>query len=80
MLKTIIFSPANEMKEKLSTIIFFFIVIVSIESNAQWNYNIITEQEYNDNPFRTSLTEKTFINSVGLSIGNDLDNFSFNIF
>lgn len=54
-----------------------FIVVASVKSNAQWKYNITTEQEYNDNPFRTSLTEKTIINSVGLSIGNDIDNFSF---
>lgn len=56
----------------LSTIFFF----ISSLSSAQWSFKLSTDQEYNDNPFRTQLSTKTFLSSVDFGLENDSENLS----
>ncbi len=56
----------------LSAILFF----ISSLSSAQWNFKLATEQEYNDNPFRTQLSTKTFLSSIDFGLENDLESLS----
>ncbi|MFA7288463.1 MAG: hypothetical protein WC055_06240 [Melioribacteraceae bacterium] len=60
---------------KILTALTFFLLI-SI-SNAQWNFNINTGQEYNDNPFRSPIPEKNIISDYGISFGNYNKLFQF---
>ncbi len=56
----------------------FFIVLFSIYSlsSAQWSFKLSTDQEYNDNPFRTQLATKTFLSSIDFGLENDLGDIS----
>ena len=50
-------------------------MINSINS-AQWSFQLSTDQEYNDNPFRTQLATKSFLSSINFGLENNLENFS----
>jgi len=59
--------------------IFWVIILLSVlplTANAQWNFNISTENEYNDNPFRSQLPTETFINSLNFDLRKEFDLFS----
>ena len=58
---------------KLFIIILF---LISSLSSAQWSFKLSTDQEYNDNPFRTQLSTKSFLSSIDLGLENDLESFS----
>ncbi|MCX6169470.1 MAG: hypothetical protein NTX65_09025 [Ignavibacteriales bacterium] len=61
-----------------SKVIIFFITLFSIFSisTAQWSFKLSTDQEYNDNPFRTQLATKTFLSSVDFGLENHIGDFS----
>lgn len=63
----------TDSKIKFFIIILFFI---SSLSSAQWSFKLSTEQEYNDNPFRTQLSTKTFLSSIDFGVENNLENLS----
>ena len=57
---------------------FLVIILLSISSfsSAQWSFRLSTDQEYNDNPFRTQLSTKTFLSSADIGIENESESFS----
>lgn len=61
-----------------SRIKFFIIILFSISSlsSAQWSFKLSTDQEYNDNPFRTQLSTKTFLSSIDFGLQNNLESLS----
>jgi len=63
----------NSMK-KLTAITFFLLISIS---NAQWNFNITTGQEYNDNPFRSPIPEENIISDYGIGFENYNKLFQF---
>lgn len=63
----------TDSKIKFFIIILFFI---SSLSSAQWSFKLSTEQEYNDNPFRTQLSTKTFLSSIDFGVENNIENLS----
>jgi len=57
---------------------YFLIILFSIStlSFAQWSFKLSTDQEYNDNPFRSQLSTKTFLSSIDYGLENNLENLS----
>ncbi|OGU63498.1 MAG: hypothetical protein A2499_02485 [Stygiobacter sp. RIFOXYC12_FULL_38_8] len=50
-----------------------FSTLVSPTIFGQWSFGLSTEQEYNDNPFRSKLAEKAFVSSFSGNAGYDFD-------
>jgi hypothetical protein len=55
-------------------IVILFSTLVSSTILGQWSFGLSTEQEYNDNPFRSKLSEKAFVSSFSGTVQYD---FSF---
>ncbi len=51
----------------------FFSTLVSSTILGQWSFGLSTEQEYNDNPFRSKLAEKALVSSFSGNAGYDFD-------
>lgn len=60
-----------KLVNKIVLIIVF--TFLSIPLYAQWSFGLSTEQEYNDNPFRSKLAEKSFVSSFTGSIERDFE-------
>ena len=54
---------------------FLFVLVLLVTSNVfpQLSYSLSTEQEYDDNPFRSQLSTKTFISSLNYGVEFDAD-------
>lgn len=56
---------------KILYVALFFILVT--KSFGQWSFGISTEQEYNDNPYRSKFAEKSIISSVNGNLEYDFD-------
>ncbi len=65
------------MRSKIYLAVFFVSVFLSQKYYGQWSYNLSTEQEFNDNPFRSTEQTSTFINNMNLNVAKELNNFAF---
>ncbi len=54
-------------------IISVFIVLTFGNVFGQWNFNLSTDHEYNDNPFRSLIPEQSFISSIDIGIERSTD-------
>lgn len=50
-----------------------FLTLVSSASYGQWSFGLSTEQEYNDNPFRSKIAEKALVSSFSGNAGYDFE-------
>lgn len=69
--------PVVIRRVKLFIIILF---LISSLSPAQWNFSLSTDQGYDDNPFRSQISTKTFLSSVNFGLENDLETLSIGYF
>lgn len=56
---------------KILYVALFFILVT--KSFGQWSFGISTEQEYNDNPYRSKFAEKSIISSFNGNLEYDFD-------
>lgn len=61
-----------KISNKIFTIVFISF-IASTVNYGQWSFGLSTEQEYNDNPFRSKIAEKALVSSFSGSAGYDFD-------
>lgn len=66
----------HQVVDKRIKFLFVLLLLISSLNNAQWSFKLSTDQEYNDNPFRTQLSTKTFLSSIDLGLENDLETLS----
>ncbi len=58
---------------KIKTLMLIGFFLFNVKAFAQLSYNFSTEQEYNDNPFRSQLATKTLISSLDYGIEHNSD-------
>jgi hypothetical protein len=57
-------------------VLFIILLFISSISTAQLSFKLSTNQEYNDNPFRSQISTKTFLSLIDFGLENDFENFS----
>lgn len=62
------------------TLISIALLLVASQLNAQWTFGIITEQQYNNNPFQSPLPIETLVSSYDFTISNTLDNLELSYY
>lgn len=62
------------------TLISFVLLLTTIQVNAQWSFGIITNQQYNSNPFQSPFPIESLISSYDLSLSNSFDNFELSYY
>ncbi|MCX7876845.1 MAG: hypothetical protein N2321_11870 [Melioribacteraceae bacterium] len=67
------------MKNALNILMILLIISFS-NINAQWSFGIITEQQYNNNPFQSPLPTETLISSYDFNISNTINDFEFSYY
>jgi len=71
------------MKIRIKINILLLILLFTGTSNsifAQWNINISTLQEYNDNPFHSPFPEESFISTLNLSVQKAMGKFNMSYY
>ncbi len=61
------------MFRKINSLIVIGFLLLTTQAFAQLSYSFSTEQEYNDNPFRSQLATKTLISSLDYSLEHNSD-------
>lgn len=62
---------------KITNKIFIALLFISTVNYAQWSFGFSTEQEYNDNPFRSKFAEQSVVSSYSGNAEYDFTAFKF---
>lgn len=64
----------------LAKTIFFILLITITNINAQWSFGILTEHQYNNNPFQSPLPIESLVSSYDFTIENTINNFNLSYY
>lgn len=64
-------------KRKYISIILFLIVI---KIQAQWSFGIVTDQQYNNNPFQSPIPIETLVSSYDFTVSNNFNDFELSYY